>query len=47
MRIAVPAPAAGAPAERGISAGPDAPAGPDADAGRSAATEWDTERGAA
>ena len=47
VRIAVPAPAAGAPAERGISAGPDAPAGPDADAGRSAATEWDTERGAA
>ena len=42
VRIAVPA-----PAERGISAGPDAPAGPDADAGRSAATEWDTERGAA
>ena len=47
VRIAVPAPAAGAAAERGISAGPDAPAGPDADAGRSAAAEWDTERGAA
>lgn len=41
VRIAVPAPAAGAAAERGISAGPDA------DAGRSAAAEWDTERGAA
>ena len=42
VRIAVPAPAAGAAAERGISAGPDA------DAGRSAAAEWDAaERGAA
>ncbi len=47
VRIAVPAPAAGAAAGPEPGAGPGTPAGPGADAGRSAATEWDTERGAA
>ena len=43
VRIAVPAPAAGAAAERGISAGPGAAAGPEPGAGPGAAAE----RGAA
>ena len=48
VRIAVPAPAAGAAAGPEPGAGPGTPAGPGADAGRSAATEWDAaERGAA